>query len=292
MAYVGNNSRLCQDIVDGELEHVRDWLSQDEADPNTRDYTGRTPLHLAAMSSTPEIVQCLVDAGARLVARLADGRTALHLAAERGSVEIVKILLDKSAANEAEEDEKQAQKKEKTAETVALETLCLSSEKESLETESDVDLVDDAGADEDDKSFATGSFVKVKKEENKLGHEGSVPEENEDGPDIYDVNVVAWDMPTSALHLAIVCGHEEVVKLLCQVSELCEDIQLDQSLTRRTKNTGIWRRCSPSSHIQGHDRQTCGPRPFESGIGREAATGQDRVHGTHASQSWSQLRPG
>lgn len=26
MAYIGNTARLCQDIVDGELEHVEDWL--------------------------------------------------------------------------------------------------------------------------------------------------------------------------------------------------------------------------------------------------------------------------
>ena len=81
MAYVGNNARLCQAIVDGDAEHVQDWLNQEGADPNERDYTGRTPLQLAVMSSTPEIVQILIDANARIVARMVDGRTALHLAA-------------------------------------------------------------------------------------------------------------------------------------------------------------------------------------------------------------------
>jgi len=110
MAYVGNTARLCQAIVDGDLEHVQDWLKQDDADPNRRDYTGRTPLHLAVASSTTEIVQCLIDAGARITARLFDGKTALHLAAMRGETEKVKAILTKSEANEEEEAIKEAKR--------------------------------------------------------------------------------------------------------------------------------------------------------------------------------------
>ncbi|KAK7719672.1 hypothetical protein SLS64_001851 [Diaporthe eres] len=216
MAYIGNTARLCQDIVDGELEHVQDWLSQDGADPNTRDHTGRTPLHLAVTSSTAEVVKCLVDHGARLVARLAEGRTALHLAAERGDVEIVKILMEKSTANEAEEEEKQAQiKKEKTASPSQLPF----QEDESTEaSDSDVEVISDADSDSEDEqqSMATGSFVKIKKDVESSAPAGAVPEDKEDDPDFYDINVVAWDSPCSAMHFAIICGHEEVVKLLCQ----------------------------------------------------------------------------
>jgi ankyrin repeat protein len=211
MAYIGNTARLCQDIVDGQLEHVQDWLSQHGADPNTRDHTGRTPLHLAVTNSTAGVVKCLVDHGARLIARLADGRTALHLAAERGDIEIVKILMDKSTTNEAEEEEKQAQNQK-------AKTTSPPQEGESTgESESDVEVVSDPDSDSDDEqqSMATGSFVKVKKDESSAPA-GAVPEDKEDDPDFYDINVVAWDSPCSAMHFAIICGHEKVVKLLCQ----------------------------------------------------------------------------
>lgn len=215
MAYIGNTARLCQDIVDGELEHVQDWLSQDGADPNTRDHTGRTPLHLAVISSTAEVVKCLVDHGARLIARLADGRTALHLAAERGDIEIVKILMDKSSANEAEEEERQAQ--HKNAKTTSTSLPSSKEEDSADESDSDMEVVSDADSESDDgqQSMATGSFVKVKKHESSAPA-GAVPEDREDDPDFYDVNVVAWDSPCSAIHFAIICGHEEVVRLLCQ----------------------------------------------------------------------------
>jgi hypothetical protein len=104
MAYVGNTSRLCQAIVECDLETVQDWVCQEGADPNRRDYTGRTPLHLGAMCSTPEIVQCLIDAGSRITARIFDGKTALHLAAMRGDASIVKALLVKSNANQDQAD--------------------------------------------------------------------------------------------------------------------------------------------------------------------------------------------
>jgi ankyrin repeat protein len=40
--------------------------------------------------------------------------------------------------------------------------------------------------------------------------------EAKDDPDIYDVNVLAWDAPVSALHLAVANGHTDVVKVLVQ----------------------------------------------------------------------------
>lgn len=171
MAYVGNTARLCQAIVDGDLEHVEDWLSQEGADPNKRDYTGRTPLHLAVISSNPAIVNCLVDHGARLIARIADGRTALHLAAARGDVEMVRILLEKSNANEEEEEEKQEQRRKARGESVneavkdetnhTRRNSDLSGGDNDEDEDSDGELVDDSSSDGEVRSVVTGSFVKV-----------------------------------------------------------------------------------------------------------------------------------
>ncbi|KAK0729206.1 hypothetical protein B0T21DRAFT_394537 [Apiosordaria backusii] len=223
MAYVGNTARLCQAIVDGDAEHVADWLAQEGVDPNTRDYTGRTPLHLAVMTSTPEIVRLLVDAGARLVARLADGRTALHLAASRGNVEIVQILMNKSVANEAEHEEKEEKRrKENAANKSEEDKMDVDGEKDEEGNDegekgengdSDGEMID--GEDSDDEGRTTTSgFVKVGKD--AATTDELALEEADEEPDFYDVNVIAWDTPCSALHFAIIEGHTEVVKTLCQ----------------------------------------------------------------------------
>ncbi|KAK1143690.1 hypothetical protein N8T08_006090 [Aspergillus melleus] len=201
MAYIGNTERLCHAIVDGDLDAVKEWLAGEDADPNSRDYTGRAPLHLACMTSTPGIVQCLVDNGARLTARVADGRTPLHIAAARGSVEIVRILLHKSEENETEEDKKAELRKGKTLTETATEGA----------GDEDVEIIDA----KDDATSTTGSFVKVEKESESREDAETLPgDENDDEPDIYDINVVSWDSRTSALHLAILNNHVGVVKEL------------------------------------------------------------------------------
>ncbi|UKZ55109.1 hypothetical protein TrVGV298_008926 [Trichoderma virens] len=213
MAYVGNTARLFQSIAENDADDVLNWLSQEGADPNQRDYTGRAPLHLAAMVSSPEIVRHLVDRGARLTARLADGKTALHLAAARGHAEIIKILMDKSDENEeAEEDRKDRKRKAAKAQDSDNKD---DSQKpsEEVEEDSDVELVDNAETETEVHSIVTGSFVKV--ENDKENKEELALDEPEDGPDFYQINVLAWDIPCSPLHLAIAGGHEDAVKALC-----------------------------------------------------------------------------
>ncbi|CAG8242404.1 unnamed protein product [Penicillium salamii] len=204
MAYVGRTERLCQAIVADDLKAVQACLAEEGSNPDRRDYTGRTPLQLACMSSTPEIVQTLVDHGARMIPRMADGKTALHIAASRGDVEIIRILLTKSNQNEEEEFKKQEQLKEAT------------SEKEAATDVTDVAQedhpMDDASDQDEDMSHTSASYVKVEPEEPLVTYD--TIEENELEPDVYDVNVVAWDSRASPLHLAMLNGHTDAVKEL------------------------------------------------------------------------------
>ncbi|KAJ5159781.1 uncharacterized protein N7482_006785 [Penicillium canariense] len=191
MAYIGRTELLCQAIVSHDLESVKEFLAHENSNLDRRDCTGRTPLQLACMSSTPEIVQCLVDHGARLILRMADGKTALHLAAARGETEIVRILLKKSNENE------QAEKQKPTPMEV---------------DQAEGDDSDEEDDNSDDLSHTSDSYVKVDKDGNdKMAPTHDTIEENELDPDIYDINVVGWDNLASPLHLAILHGHVETV---------------------------------------------------------------------------------
>jgi len=233
MAYVGNTARLCQAIIDGDAEYVRTWLEQEGNKPNTRDHTGRTPLHLAVSESTPEVVQILIDHDARLIARLVDGRTALHLAALRGNVEMVKSLLQKSEANEEANEEKisarRAARQAATSNTATNDveiSQVHSEDDEGDDEDDDIDMIDEDEADDDDEMDATteNSIVKVKATTPEADDRALQGDDDEDEPDIYDVNILAWDSATSPLHLAIVSGHVEVVK--CLVEEFGADVLL------------------------------------------------------------------
>ncbi|KAF5656927.1 ankyrin repeat protein [Fusarium heterosporum] len=216
MAYVGNVTRLCQSIVDGDADDVSNWLSQEDSDPNKRDYTGRAPLHLAVMTSTPEVVRCLVEHGARLTARLADGKNALHLAAARGDVEIIKILMEKSIENEEAEEER-LDKKRRAARISGANGRDETSKKNASsenDDESDGETIDDEASDIDVVSMTTGSFVKIEQGEGDEDVEDLVPGESEDEPDFFDIDALAWDLQCSPLHLAIAEGNEDAVKIL------------------------------------------------------------------------------
>lgn len=234
MAYVGNTERLCRAIVEHNLKDVRDWLQQEHSDPDTRDYTGRTPLQLACVTSTPEVVQCLVDHGARLISRVADGRTALHLAAARGSPEIVRILLAKSEQNEEDEAKKEELRKREQEQETRKERGATSGETSDYQGE-EHDMVIMSDGRSTTSSRTIGSFVKVDVPEADKASDNIFEGENELEPDIYDVNVLAWDNHTSPLHLAILGGHTDVVEEL--VASFGADVLLPVKLLSLYNNS-------------------------------------------------------
>lgn len=67
-----------------------------------------------------------------------------------------------------------------------------------------------------------GSFVKIGN--GKPSDEDVLDGIDNSEPDVYDVNIAAWDTPVSPLHLAIIGGHIEVIKIL--VSTFGADILL------------------------------------------------------------------
>ncbi|KAB8227546.1 ankyrin repeat domain-containing protein [Aspergillus alliaceus] len=76
-------------IVEHGFKEVESCIVKGAIKLNHRDKLGRTPLHLACMCSTPEIVQIMLDNGADLTSRLVNRKTALRLAAARGETKII-----------------------------------------------------------------------------------------------------------------------------------------------------------------------------------------------------------
>jgi ankyrin repeat protein len=158
---------------------------------------------------------------------VADGRTALHFAAARGAVEIVRILLNRSELNEAEEDRKlelrkgQSEKQHQSA---------------TSQSEDDNDTVGMGIPQDETTSYTLGSFVKVEKEpDHSYANQDVAEDDNTDEPDVYDINVVSWDIHTSPLHLAILNGHVDVVQEL--VSSWGADVLLPVKLLYAYNNT-------------------------------------------------------
>ncbi|PFH47159.1 hypothetical protein AMATHDRAFT_7033 [Amanita thiersii Skay4041] len=96
--YIGHTERF----FTANATHDRARVSQmikEGTDVNRRDHIGRSPLQFAIICKAAEIACDLVDAGARMIARLVDGRTSLHLAVQFNQGMIVRKLLERSALN-------------------------------------------------------------------------------------------------------------------------------------------------------------------------------------------------
>ena len=173
-------------------------MIEDGVDVNCRDHVGRTPLHVAILSNSVECANTLIDAGARMTARLVGGRTSLHLASQMGHVTVVKKMLARSAYNV----EKAAEEKTKAEAAVA-------------EDSEDIERV--RMSSEDDWSSEESVDVKPHKvlpTKSDAEKDADPLEEDKDEPDILDVSISDWDFGLTALGYAIVFGSFEVAEVL------------------------------------------------------------------------------
>lgn len=81
----------------GDAAAVRAIVEKDPARLNARDETGRTPLHWAALGTSAEILEYLVERGADLGAVDTNGQAAVHILARDGKLPGLKLVLDKGA---------------------------------------------------------------------------------------------------------------------------------------------------------------------------------------------------
>lgn len=87
--HIGVPDEWCQAIASNKLDTVKHII--DPKQVNGVDCAGRTPLLLACMTSTPEIIEYLVRIGACLTTTTR-GNTVLHLATARGDLGILNAL--------------------------------------------------------------------------------------------------------------------------------------------------------------------------------------------------------
>ena len=211
-AYLGPVEKFFRAIAENDLETVGDLFQVGLFDLQKRDHVGRTALHLAIMLKSDAISSYLIDSGARITARLVDGRTPLHLASQLGMKDIVSKLLEKSKQNEKKVEEEKA----------AAEAASKLAQKDK-DGDSEMGDNDDNDSNPSDESWDTDGELKKKGKPTvvpappatELPAEGAaIPEDDEELPDILDINTTDWDFLYSPLSHAIVAGHLEVVDVL------------------------------------------------------------------------------
>lgn len=147
-----------------------------------------------------------------MMARLVDGRTALHLAAQRGLPHVIGKLLERSKLNKEKAEEEEAKEGEKASDE---DDPMDGTSKDKEEDAKSEDIGDDDDEDEEEEGDDDDFEVIDREEANDgVATDANIPEDDEDEPDILDVNIPDWDLGFTPLGYAIVNGHPDVVDQL------------------------------------------------------------------------------
>jgi ankyrin repeat protein len=219
--YIGETEHFFAAVVAHDRERVSKMLTDDSIDINRRDHVGRTALHVAILSKATDIACDLIDAGARISARLVDGRNALHIAAQLDQPVVVRKLLERSAINEKQSKDSTTNDTEDIEEDKGIVERPSSEDDWSsedggviaLDTEDD----DDSDADDEDEGEEgpPKQPVATTTPAASAAAEAEVfPEDQTETPDILDVNLLAWDYGFTPLAYAVVFASQEMVEVL------------------------------------------------------------------------------
>jgi ankyrin repeat protein len=217
--YIGETEHFFAAVAAHDRESVSKMFTDDSIDINRRDHVGRTALHVAILSKATDISCDLIDAGARISARLVDGRNALHIAAQLDQPVVVRKLLERSAINEKQSKDSTANDTEDIEEDKGIVERPSSEDDWSsedggviaLDTEDD----DDADAGDEGEEGPPKQPVATTTPAASAEAEAEVfPEDQTETPDILDVNLLAWDYGFTPLAYAVVFASPEMVEVL------------------------------------------------------------------------------
>ncbi|KAG6807190.1 hypothetical protein H0H92_008471, partial [Tricholoma furcatifolium] len=231
-------------IVAQDRDAVSRALQEPDFDVNQRDHVGRTPLHLALITGTENIACDLINANARMTARLADGRNALHLAAQHNLPKVLKKLFERSKMNQKEAERRGQEtddgladmdRKSKTdghpsseddwtSEDDSLGVVAMDTDgeggdekgKEGTHVDKDKDINEDREADDASHDQESGRRQKsgTDKQLKKVDDMGFPGDSSEDALDVLEVDALDWDLGFSPLAHAILFGSLDGINIL------------------------------------------------------------------------------
>ena len=195
VAYTGDTQALCRANVEKDLKFVEEWSQKDGVSLDTRDHTGRTPLHLACQVGSVEVAKCLIDHGVRIVSDPQTDSSHCTLP-QPAAVRRLSRLYPKSPKrtrklkprNKNKQMELKQSEAQNEAKPIVEEDVSMDDNNDDASND-DMDEISSQGS-EDSMPVTQGSFVKV---DPKRGKKGLEPEDDTQEPDYYDNHVVAWD---------------------------------------------------------------------------------------------------